>query len=1390
MLNVCDKLDYYIEAGRVIDYICGINVQGDDGLGLHDLLQLLTQAGKTDGGVKSLWNKMANCGPARVNALLDVFGDSTQRGADPEFVREGLRVVQEAGGLAACQATIRDARLLQKQLYQGCTLFDFEYSSKFFGSATDLVKAVRYLERHAEYTSFPILKFVQLIGTIAPSEKDLPDFWEFLLQMQECQTLQDWKDIVIELYEDNTASFLDDDEEKELWLNFAPERFLSVPLTTERLKDYRGKGKTLMQRWEVKRFLDADPQKKKKQQIRKARTNASLMASFGGGGGVENDAGAGVVMPGFEGKHKASGEQSGGEEEEAVAGVVEQDSSAAAGESQDQDSGGGADSNETGPADGPEQEPEPQPGASEEQQSNEVLDDPEVLGDPEVLRLAAEQEGKNAELWEGADLFMARAELINATSAARKQKKRARKGPSRSYPAPAAVSGFLEILKLQNIRLSDVSLLIQFLDNHASWEEMLHSLQYIRIVARLADKGLMPLDYYPKREDQLAAEDEDDKDVEEGKKTYNSTSIHRSVHDKSLLVEQEAMYQLLNAMRHYDGGFPELQKDLVEKVPVSHWHKTFALGTEIIRVTKSPATKSYSDQKFRFYLETAEELEDTFLGYTEAFRNSMKLLRACKLTGQSGVRMAMSDPLQPLFYRGSFLPGHAVRDQQTGKLLSKNEQCLRMESIAAIEADLNSMSPRSRKSEVLKRLPPEYLRKVDLVVDEEKRVIDAALYSGSEEENMEDGAVVGSKGEKIILANSSSGAAGRAALDKSKTTSSSSTSNSAGPRSQVASTGSSLFLQRVSHEKFAREVRDHWEVWLSVIHKLTKLGRGPSFFVEATENCNLAEFLFAVDALKEVQLLDGQVPDEDLMDKRSDGTGPSAPGTSPTISSPRERRKQPAAAGYTAEEAKLQEVDKETFLAQKDWDWESIYPEENNPLDPPVSARRATAAVDGEGEAALVDEGSGRAGGDQDDSASSGRLPLVTWESNGKPKHVVTAPVAVAVAKNSCSSPPRSPSPRAADTRRVTVLVENEDDAVGGRRAASPSKFQIPLDQKKNPNQVVAVSEYTGGTFQFQRVSRFSPLKSLLNQIRLYGGPETFCWLLRGVPLQRMKAQTLALQTLENSPMLAEEAERGLLVQLLEMVEELGGLRKAIEALRNEVDDMQTVANVKAFGEQNAASKLPPTSSVVTGTATGASRTVSKDGDNHAAGPGLGSVGTTTSVLAVPRVPPAPPSTLVSTLAGGSAAGGAGVERGASPPAAGRLGGAGGLVLAASPVGSASPSSPSGGYGFGSAVSAMQLGADLAPNSRKRRKQSVFFAALGERVCQELKLNTDEPNEALARAEQLIKLYKVLCGPPLPYVKPEGGNGAKSNGASAAGGGEAVSHGEKSEGHHGLGFAR
>ena len=63
---VANRLDFFVEAGRVIDYVCGpgagvgANPSPDQqGLELQDLMQLLTNAEKSDGGVKACWNKLA-----------------------------------------------------------------------------------------------------------------------------------------------------------------------------------------------------------------------------------------------------------------------------------------------------------------------------------------------------------------------------------------------------------------------------------------------------------------------------------------------------------------------------------------------------------------------------------------------------------------------------------------------------------------------------------------------------------------------------------------------------------------------------------------------------------------------------------------------------------------------------------------------------------------------------------------------------------------------------------------------------------------------------------------------------------------------------------------------------------------------------------------------------------------------------------------------------------------------------------------------------------------------------------------------------------------------------------------------------------------------------------
>ncbi len=82
--------------------------------------------------------------------------------------------------------------------------------------------------------------------------------------------------------------------------------------------------------------------------------------------------------------------------------------------------------------------------------------------------------------------------------------------------------------------------------------------------------------------------------------------------------------------------------------------------------------------------------------------------------------------------------------------------------------------------------------------------------------------------------------------------------------------------------------------------------------------------------------------------------------------------------------------------------------------------------------------------------------------------------------------------------------------------STSQNENASPLDSS-------SIQEHQGGRLGWQRVSRFSPLKALLNQLQLFGGSETFCWLLRGVPLESVKAQTLALQTLEGSPLITEE---------------------------------------------------------------------------------------------------------------------------------------------------------------------------------------------------------------------------------------------------------------------------
>ena len=75
-----------------------------------------------------------------------------------------------------------------------------------------------------------------------------------------------------------------------------------------------------------------------------------------------------------------------------------------------------------------------------------------------------------------------------------------------------------------------------------------------------------------------------------------------------------------------------------------HWDELFKLGDIIAKTTKVGESEASSAYFFGFYQRNCEELHHCFQNYDEAFKNGMKVLKACKLVGPRYVRLSCDDP--------------------------------------------------------------------------------------------------------------------------------------------------------------------------------------------------------------------------------------------------------------------------------------------------------------------------------------------------------------------------------------------------------------------------------------------------------------------------------------------------------------------------------------------------------------------------------------------------------------------------------------------------------------------------------------------------------------------------------------------------------------------------
>ncbi len=403
----------------------------------------------------------------------------------------------------------------------------------------------------------------------------------------------------------------------------------------------------------------------------------------------------------------------------------------------------------------------------------------------------------------------------------------------------SALQSLLSLLKTEELRLTDLVIVLQFLrKNGFAFEDVVNNLQYMNLIVKLSKEELLPKDDY-----ETALEQGERKPVE---LSPEQNSLHRILdhvfhkynshaHAQNNYLQKDDLHT--SSSHRSIKTYKKFDEDLIQRVATVHWLNTFKLGEEIVRVTNCPDhakfAETLSEQKFQFFLENAEELEEKFCGFTDSFRNCMKILKEMRLTGMRFLRMSLTDPIKDgmtAIYKGSgianskdrrsrLLSVSCMRDLKTGKLLTKNEQCRKLESISQID-DQNEAGRLLKDDDTV----------VEFLVPSEPSDAEQDLPDEAEPNNVLNGKF-----------------------------------------SQ---------LQNIIERQFTlKNVEDHWTVWLEVIKGLNKTNRGPSFFTESVKGSDLAEFLFCVEALKTAQLLGGEQPG-DLVDLDTELV-------SPRISSPR-----------------------------------------------------------------------------------------------------------------------------------------------------------------------------------------------------------------------------------------------------------------------------------------------------------------------------------------------------------------------------------------------------------------------------------------------------------------------------------------------------------------------
>ena len=75
-----------------------------------------------------------------------------------------------------------------------------------------------------------------------------------------------------------------------------------------------------------------------------------------------------------------------------------------------------------------------------------------------------------------------------------------------------------------------------------------------------------------------------------------------------------------------------------------HWCELFKLGDIIAKATTMGENAESSKHFFGFYQRNVPEMHNAFLNMDDAFKNSMKVLRACKLVGSQYVRLSCDEP--------------------------------------------------------------------------------------------------------------------------------------------------------------------------------------------------------------------------------------------------------------------------------------------------------------------------------------------------------------------------------------------------------------------------------------------------------------------------------------------------------------------------------------------------------------------------------------------------------------------------------------------------------------------------------------------------------------------------------------------------------------------------